>query len=194
MLIWRKINYIVDLQDGSSNNMISSEKDHLDKILAFLSEIGIDLLLESLPDQTFLPGLAMRSGVLVVDVERLAYVGDVLHEAGHLACMPSEIRANMSDTLANTDINNGGEMMAMAWSFAACKHLELEPNIVFHEAGYKGAASNLIAMFENGGGLGVPLLQWNNMCYDIPNAERNNQKPFPHMLKWTCDENKYITI
>jgi hypothetical protein len=164
----------------------------LKKILGFLEEIGIDYLFEDLPMSTILPGVSLKNGILIIDKNRLLYVGDVLHEAGHLACMPPDIRETMSATLVDNDISHGGEMMAMAWSFAVAKYLNIPAEVVFHENGYKGDATNLIEMFETGNGLGIPLLQWNNMCYDRDNAEKHNQTPFPHMLKWTCEENKYV--
>lgn len=162
------------------------------KILNFLDFIGIEYAFVELTQDTILPGLTLKNGALLIDKEKLLYVGDILHEAGHLACMPPDIRATMTDTLENNDLNNGGEMMAMAWSFAACKYLNFAADIVFHEAGYKGEAKKLIEMYEHGNGLGVPLLQWADMCYDESNALKYNKQPFPHMLKWTCTENKYI--
>ncbi len=163
----------------------------LEKILNFLDSIGIEYSFTKLAEEMFLPGLALKEGVLQIDREKLRYVGDVLHEAGHLACMPPDIRRTMDGVLEINDLTNGGEMMAMAWSFAACKHLDISTNVVFHEDGYKGDAQNLITNFENGTGVGIPLLQWLNMCYDEKIALAYNQKPFPFMLKWTCTENKY---
>ncbi len=163
----------------------------LNNILQFLDSIGIAYAFVELPDKMFLPGLALKDGVVQIDREKLLYVGDVLHEAGHLACMPPDIRVKMDGVLETNDLTIGGEMMAMAWSFAACKYLGISPSIVFHEDGYKGDAQNLITNFENGNGVGVPLLQWLGMCYDQKNALAYNQKPFPFMLKWTCTENRY---
>lgn len=163
----------------------------LEKILHFLDTIGIEYSFSELPDEMFLPGLVLKDGVIQIDRKKLRYVGDVLHEAGHLACMPPDIRRKMDGVLETNDLTIGGEMMAIAWSFAACKHLNIPTNVVFHEDGYNGGAQNLITNFENGTGVGVPLLQWLNMCYDDKNALAYNQKPFPFMLKWTCTENKH---
>ena len=51
----------------------------------FLQEIGIVIHFESIGKSTFLPGLELRNGELVVDREKLAYPGDILHEAGQLS-------------------------------------------------------------------------------------------------------------
>ena len=48
--------------------------------------------------------------------------------------------ANVSDLLAGEDA--GEEMGAIAWSYAAALHIGLDPRVVFHEDGYKGAANS----------------------------------------------------
>jgi|GEM_PF-7097633 len=55
--------------------------DILDRITGFLTEIGICFTFEPLPEKTFLPGLELRNGMLIIDREKLSYPGDVLHEA-----------------------------------------------------------------------------------------------------------------
>nr|WP_315422806.1 aspartyl/asparaginyl beta-hydroxylase domain-containing protein [uncultured Pedobacter sp.] len=159
------------------------------KLLDFISEIGLQYQLESITGETFLPGLKLSSGILIVDPDKLLYPGDILHEAGHLACMPPEIRMGMSDSLPNNDLNNGGEMMAIAWSYAASVHLGIDPHIVFHDKGYKGAGQSLVDNFKQGHFFGVPLLQWNGMTYP-PGQE--DQLAFPKMINWTCKQNMHI--
>jgi len=58
------------------------------KIAKFLNEIGIRTIPAKLDRQTFLPGILIREGQLLVDEEKLAFPGDLLHEAGHLAVAP----------------------------------------------------------------------------------------------------------
>ncbi|WP_443947011.1 aspartyl/asparaginyl beta-hydroxylase domain-containing protein [Pedobacter sp. AW1-32] len=164
-----------------NNQMIS-------KMLDFIAEIGLQYQLEKIDGDTFLPGLKIRNGVLIIDCIKLLYPGDILHEAGHLACMPLEIRCNMNDSLPVDDINNGGEMMAIAWSYAVSLHLGIDPHIVFHENGYKGGGQNLVDNFNRGNFFGVPLLQWNGMAYP---PDKESHLSFPKMLSWTCKENKY---
>ncbi len=51
------------------------------------------------------------------------------------------------------------EMMAIAWSYAAVMHLQIDPAIVFHSAGYRGGGQNLIDNFRQGRYIGVPMSQ-----------------------------------
>ncbi|HEY0244070.1 MAG TPA: aspartyl/asparaginyl beta-hydroxylase domain-containing protein [Mucilaginibacter sp.] len=162
-------------------------------MLNFIKEIGLTYHLENIEGKTFLPGLKLRNGSLVVDLDKLLYPGDILHEAGHLACMPVEIRAGMSDDLENNNINQGGEMMAIAWSYAACLHLDINPEIVFHENGYKGGSKGMIENFSQGRYIGVPLLIWCGMTTDEQHAAELNSNPFPAMLNWTCQKNMFTT-
>ncbi|MDB4922819.1 hypothetical protein [Mucilaginibacter sp.] len=156
----------------------------LAKILSFIQEIGLSYKLEPIDNTTFLPGLRLSQGIIIIDNAKLLYPGDILHEAGHLATMPPEIRETMSDNLENNDLNRGGELMALAWSYAASVHLNLDPGVVFHPNGYKGSSENLINIFTNGGDIGVPMLQWTGMTYDVRTAKELDAKPFPHMICW----------
>lgn len=165
--------------------------ESISKILNFLREIGLTYHLEVIEGNTFLPGLKLRNGSLIVDLDRLLYPGDILHEAGHLACMPPDIRATMSDNLENNNIHQGGEMMAIVWSYAAALHIEIAPEIVFHPHGYKGGADSILENFKQGKYFGVPLLQWCGMSYENKRAEELQVPPFPAMISWTCTKNVY---
>ncbi|WP_316802465.1 hypothetical protein [Pedobacter nototheniae] len=157
-------------------------------ILSFLSEIGLSYHLEPISGETFLPGLKLIEGALIIDTTKLSYPGDILHEAGHLACMPPNIRVGMSEHLESGDLHNGGELMAIGWSYAACVYLKMDLKVVFHNGGYKNAADSLIDNFQNSRFIGVPLLQWLGMTYDERQAKLNNAKPYPVMQKWLCTE------
>src|SRR5664280_1143989 len=98
-----------------------------ERLAAFVRGIGIDVRAGALPDKTFLAGLDIRYGAIVVDEDRLAYPGDILHEAGHIAVADPAERAQPS--LSPTP---GDEMATLAWSYAALRHLELDPAVVFH--------------------------------------------------------------
>jgi len=163
----------------------------MERMLNFIKEIGLEYHFETIEAKTFLPGLDFREGALIIDPDKLLYQGDILHEAGHLACMPPDIRKTMTGDLENNSLNQGGEMMAIAWSYAACLHLGIEPEVVFHENGYKGSGSNIVDNFNDGNYFGVPLLEWCGMCYDLKTAERLNAEPFPKMIRWSCEKNMY---
>ncbi|WP_175635513.1 hypothetical protein [Pedobacter ghigonis] len=156
-------------------------------ILSFLDRIGLLYKLTEIDGQTFLPGLKLSEGILILDINKLLYPGDILHEAGHLACMPPEIRQGMSDDLVPSDLHQGGEMMAIAWSYAACIHLNIDPIVVFHENGYQSGGKNIIENFQQGSFMGVPLLQWCGMTFDNIQAEKNQAQPFPYMQSWLCE-------
>jgi len=125
---------------------------------------------------TFLPGIDIRQGGLLYDSEQMKYAGDLLHEAGHLAVLAPEDRAvAQSPDKLNGDLGEGAaEMAAIAWSWAALKHLELEPEVVFHEHGYKGGGKGLIENFSSGCYVGVSILQWVGM----------SNAAYPAMASW----------
>jgi len=159
--------------------------DITDRLVNFVRGIGIPVNIEVINEATFLPGLAIRQGGLVVDKEKLLYPGDILHEAGHLAVMPPEIRQSMDGDLdAAKDLELSGELMAIPWSYAACLHLGLEPEVVFHKNGYKSGGDSIIDNFTKGRYFGVPMLQWIGLCYEPHRAKEHNAEGFPKMLKW----------
>ena len=153
-------------------------------IVAFLCDIGIPVHTDNLADSTFLPGILLRYGSIVVDVERLRFPGDLLHEAGHLAVCPPARRGTI---FGDAGSDAAEEMMAIAWSYAALVHLQLDPSVVFHPDGYRGGAEAFIENFTHGRYIGVPMLQWLGMTFDLPHARERGVSPYPHMLKWLRD-------
>src|SRR5260221_14580279 len=117
-------------------------KDPLAKRIAdFLAEIGLGIDCEEIKTETFLPGILVRNGRIVVDKEKLAFPGDLLHEAGHLALAPAAIRSTLSGEVAFPGVQmEPVESSVMAWSYAATLFLEIDPKVVFHDAGYRGAS------------------------------------------------------
>ena len=150
-----------------------------ERLAGFVREIGIDVRPATVPAGTFLPGLDIRDGAILVDEEHLSHPGDILHEAGHLAV--SEPAARHAPTLAPTD---GEEIATLAWSYAALKHLDLDPAVVFHPEGYKGGSQALIENFTTGHYIGVPLLQYFGMTVEPRMAADRAVEPYPHMLRW----------
>ncbi len=159
----------------------------IELILRFFEQIGIEAELGAVPDSTFLPGILIEGGRLIIDLDKLKYPGDLLHEAGHIAMVPSVERSLMQGDIAADSPVDTMELGAILWSYAALKHLGLPPQLVFHKEGYKGDADWLIEQFEGGTYIGLPLLQWMGLTYDAKNAAIMNAEPFPHMLKWLRD-------
>lgn len=154
------------------------------RILDFLQQIGLTVRLAPLAADTFLPGVTLEPGGLIVDPDRLLYSGDLLHEAGHLATMLPGRRAS---TGSNAGSDMGDEIAAQTWSYAAAIHLGLPPETVFHQTGYKGSAQTLIEIYCDGHA-GVPLLQWMGLTLDSTRAAALSIPPYPHMLRWLRDD------
>lgn len=132
-----------------------------------------------------LPGLSIQKGRIIIRKENLHFPGDLLHEAGHIAVVPSSDRKSLNDQqLAGRTNREAEEMMAIAWSYAACMYLKLPPEFVFHEQGYKGGADYIIDAFQKGNYSGLPILQWLGMTLDDKQAKLKNTLAFPHMVKW----------
>ena len=49
---------------------------HLDRIVAFLHEIGVPIREDTIPEETFLPGLCISHGTLLFDRALLKWPGD----------------------------------------------------------------------------------------------------------------------
>lgn len=162
--------------------------DHnLEKIFAFLNEIGIPVRVETISTETFMPGLKIANGMLVVDLEKLKYPGDVLHEAGHIAVMCADLRPVLNDEMLNASPqSDANEMAAIAWSYAACKHLNIDPLYVFHGNGYKGGGTYIADNFNSGRYFGVPMLQYYGMTREgtASPASQDTASCYPNMLNW----------
>ncbi|WP_338696496.1 hypothetical protein V5279_08815 [Bradyrhizobium sp. 26S5] len=151
-----------------------------ERLADFICGIGIDVRPAHLPDATFLPGLRISGGVIFVDEEKLAHPGDLLHEAGHLAVTDPSMR----NTPELATPSEGDEIAAIAWSYAAAKHLDIDPAIVFHEHGYRGSSKALVADFDAERTFGQPLLQYYGMTFEKRQAAENGVPPFPFMVRW----------
>ena len=149
------------------------------RLADFVRDIGIPVRATDLDQDTFLPGLDIRDGVLLIDADRLAYPGDILHEAGHIAVADEPRRSG-----PRLKPTKGEEMAALAWSFAAVHHIGLPPETVFHADGYQDNAQEMIRVFSEGFGPGVPLLAWFGLTVDPGQATTEGPPPFPHMLRW----------
>ncbi|MGE5642773.1 MAG: hypothetical protein ACM3Y8_07165 [Byssovorax cruenta] len=154
------------------------------KIVNFLLEIGLEVKPSVIDEATFLPGILIGQGVILVDEEKLKHPGDLLHEAGHLAVMPGDKRKRVQKDAGKKAAE---EIMAIAWSYAALVHLELEPTVVFHADGYRGDSQSLIENFTEGRTFGQPTLQWLGMTAEKKLAEELGIEPYPHMIKWLRD-------
>lgn len=155
-----------------------------ERIAGFLREIGVEVRACELPEDGFLPGVRVERGGLLVDEARLISPGDLLHEAGHLAMMTAEDRAERA---GDVGADLGEEIGAQAWSYAAAVHLDIDPAVVFHPQGYRGASASFLENFRERRFVGVPLLQWMGLTLDDKNAREQGLPAYPAMLKWLRD-------
>jgi hypothetical protein len=160
-------------------------QSNLDKTISFLQSIGLTIRYNNIETDCFLPGISISNGSIIIDKEKLQYPGDILHEAGHLAVVPSEDRASLNEhDIALRPQREAEEMMTIAWSYAVCVHLGINARFVFHDDGYKGGGSSLAENFENKQYFGVPMLQWVGMTLEEKNAIQQGKPAYPAMLHW----------
>ena len=158
-----------------------------DLIAAFLLEIGLRVRAGELVEETFIPGILIHRGELIVDERRLLSPGELLHEAGHIAVTGPDLRPTLSGRIRpSSDHTGGDEMAAIAWSYAAALHLGIDPSVVFHPEGYAGESQNILDNFRQGRYFGVPMLQWLGLTVAGERAAELDTEPYPHMLKWLC--------
>ncbi|WP_400191960.1 hypothetical protein [Hymenobacter sp. B81] len=149
----------------------------VDQLLAFVRGIGLEVREADLAGQaTFLPGILLERGALVVDRRRLLYPGDLLHEAGHLAVTAAAERPTVGGNVTEHHPEKEGEEMAVhCWAYAACRALGLPPDVLFHPAGYRGSSAWFIEQFSQGYYPGLPLLVW--MGLTTPTE-------YPRLTRW----------
>jgi len=156
----------------------------ISRMAGFLASIGLETAPAVLSEAGFLDGLTISHGVLLVDEEHLAYPGDLLHEAGHLAVVPAQKRKLLH---GNVGSDPGEEMAAIAWSYAAALYLGIDPAVVFHPSGYSGGSQAILQNFSQGRYFGVPMLEWLGLTADKKTAALLQVSRYPHMLKWLRD-------
>jgi hypothetical protein len=160
----------------------------IDRIVGFLRDIGLPVREGEVGESAFLPGLLIEAGVLVFDRHRLAWPGDLLHEAGHIAVTPSAQRALLPDALDDLSaLAHGGEAEATAWAWAASVALGLDPAVLFHEGGYHGRSADLVTTFSLGVYPGSQGLVHAGMTAFEPQARALGVAPYPHMTRWLRD-------
>lgn len=180
--------------------------DALPSITRFLDRIGLPVTLSRIEGESFLPGVVIQKGALIVDSDRLGSPGDILHEAGHLAVAPARLRGSLDGNidacaaaliadadLAVTEIEANQiartEPQAIAWSYAAALAAGVTPDCVFWEQGYggqHGGAPQLVMMqVAQGFFPGVQGLVRTGLCSAPPPfGDPADPAPFPQMKAW----------
>jgi hypothetical protein len=184
----------------------------LPPMLDFLDRIGMPFKAGPFGQDGFLPGIQIVNGTMLIDPDRLAGSGDVLHEAGHIVIVPSRWRSGLgNDVIESLDAVVAAdpeaaedfklqtsikmsEFMAQAWSYAALKDLGLPPECVFFPGSYKFHSDMkphpMATWVESGTHFGIMALSQVGMTgglglFEPPGA--NGLAPFPKVAKWLQD-------
>jgi hypothetical protein len=172
----------------------------LTPILAFLEDIGLACSPGDVDAGSFLPGVVIRDGALHYETDRLSSPGDLLHEAGHLAAVPAcwrgQIQGDVDASLvALADIHPDAagvihtDLFPIAWSFAAARHIGIDPACIFDAGGYGATAGGdpaiLAAQLECGLFPGIMMLAQAGLCAAPPPfGDGQDPAPYPHMKRW----------
>ena len=157
----------------------------LDRIVTFLRDVGLEVVVGPVGGDCFLPGLRVVDGALHVDPDQLTWPGDLLHEAGHLAFAPPAVRARLTGDVTVPGMSmHDLENAVKPWSYAAALHIGLDPRVVFHEGGYHGHSEGILRTFALGVYPGVAFLEAAGMTAGPERARRLGVPPYPHMLRW----------
>jgi hypothetical protein len=185
----------------TSSTSISLIPEPYQVTCAFLEEIGIHVVPRP-GTSGFLHGVAIERGCCIaIDFKVYGAFGNLMHEAGHLAVVPSQFRGHV---YGNTDVVLGsimdqyfdkldwlggpeplvmrallqaGETEAQAWSYAAAVHTGLDPCIVFDDKIQEGFGDVLLGLAVNSH-FGINGMQAAGMT---------TKNTFPKMIKWVQD-------
>lgn len=162
--------------------------EHYRAIFDFIAGIGLPIREATLPEDTFLPGVEMRGGGILVDPARLMWPGDLLHEAGHLAMLPSQLRHTAEEDQPNVaGADYAGEMEVMGWAYAATHALDIPLDVLLHEGGYRGRSRDLLQTYSFGIYPGLRGLCETGMAAAPGFTPDCGEVRYPRMLKWLRD-------
>ncbi len=165
---------------------LGPQANEIGEIFYFLNEIGIGYSLIDESADSFLKGIKIVNGRLVINLKNLLCIGDILHEAGHLACLPESLRSKANGNIAESlGEEHTFEMGVIAWSVAAAIYLNIPLSHIFHKDGYNGDADWLVEQYDSGNYMGLPLLQWMGMVAYEDELMEGRILPYPKMLRWT---------
>ncbi|MDK6079752.1 hypothetical protein [Massilia varians] len=157
-------------------------KAALTRVLDHLAAIGIEVHI--VPGATgFIPGCRIEAGALLVDPE--CAPSAVLHDAGHVALVPSRFRSYMSDNLGagmkrmfddlhEMDLPPDHPLQraaiqcsdpeATAWAWAAGMAVGLAPEEIILDAEYGGTGAEIRSMLQANQYVGINGLAHAGMC------------------------------
>jgi hypothetical protein len=157
------------------------ENETLRLIVDFIRSIGIEVNEGAMTRDTLVPGMDIVRGTLRVDETMMCKPADLLHEAAHIALSHPSVRSALDGT---ADTSPAEEVSAIAWTWAASRHLNIDPTETFHEDVISGNGPTLLENFLQGRYVGVPMLQYWGLTVEPKNAAARGVDPYPSMLRW----------
>ena len=153
----------------------------LRRIVDFIRSIVIEVNEGVMTRETLVPGIDIVHGTLLIDEAMMCKPADLLHEAAHIALTLPASRSALDGTV-NTSPTE--EISAIAWTWAASRHLEIDPADTFHEEVISGNGPTLLENFSAGRYVGVPMLQYWGLTAEPKHAVTHGVDAYPHMLRW----------
>lgn len=144
----------------------------LRRIVDFVREIGIEVNEGAMSRATLVPGIDIVNGTLLIDEPMMCMPADLLHEAAHIALTLPAARSALDGTVSSSPAE---EITAIAWTWAASRHLDIDPADTFHTEVISGNGPTLLENFSTGRYVGVPMLQYWGLAVE---------KKYPQMLRW----------
>lgn len=172
----------------------------VDRVATELTSIGIETI-ETPDARGFLEDVRIHEGRILYRPG--ARVSNILHEAGHLACIPPMFRKQASDDLddiamamcdyaearmAHTHdpeepllraIMQCSDTEATAWAWAFGRHLGLDPEEIIEDQDYDGAGEHVRLQVSTGMHLGIHGLRAAGMIGSV--------RDWPRLSKWLQD-------
>jgi len=147
----------------------------LRRIVDFIGSIGIEVNEGAMTRETLVPGIDIVRGTLLIHEAAMCKPADLLHEAAHIALSHPSVRNALDGT---ADTSPAEEISAIAWTWAASRHLDIDPAETFHVDVISGNGPTLLENFLERRYVGVPMLQYWGL------AVAKGSDAYPHMLRW----------
>lgn len=175
----------------------------LERVIAGLNAIGIPTHVEvDAGAKSFVPGIRIEQGELFVSTA--ARVSGLLHEAGHLAVVPSRFRhyvgANWSAAITRMFDEAAGEEPdsplyrallqcsdpeVTAWAYAFGRHLGLTPEEIILDDEYDGTGAFLRMQLEGRAYPGINGLAASGFCASSESFAHYRKIPlYPELAFW----------
>jgi dienelactone hydrolase len=192
-----------DLRDRWSHSMTEAHAFGL--AVSFLREQGIEC--HSVHGTGgFVPGVRIVSGALHYDPD-VACTANLLHEAGHVAILPSIYRAQANDDISKVARKMLAEVFeapdvdpdspqacaamqcsdpeATAWAYSAGRHLGIPDELVIRDTDYQSEGDQIRLALKAGAYAGINGLARAGFCVVTRTAAAVTGRPrYPTLSRW----------